>query len=86
MSIWKDASYALGYDSNLNSWHEARQWCQKAGAELASVHTWEINKFIRLWFLVITSRLSLYYYKWQLPPLQLVQGHLAKSEGLDWRD
>ena len=46
-SIGKDASYALGSDSNLNSWHEARQWCQMAGAELASVHTWEINKFIR---------------------------------------
>ena len=34
-SIGKDAHYALGSDSNLNSWHEARQWCQKAGAEFS---------------------------------------------------
>ena len=45
---WKDfkgAQYAKGEDCDCN-WAEARVKCQDAGGDLATIHTWEVHKFI----------------------------------------
>ena len=43
---FKDAQYALGYDSAADSWQIARDMCQAAGGDLATIQSWEVQKFI----------------------------------------
>ena len=45
---FKGAQYAIGEESNANkvTWTEAQAKCQSAGANLASIHTQEIKKWI----------------------------------------
>ena len=43
---FKDAQYALGYDSSADSWQIARDMCKSAGGDLATIQSWEVQKFI----------------------------------------
>ena len=45
---WKDfkgAKYAKGDNCDC-TWAEARVKCQEAGADLVTIHTWEVEKFL----------------------------------------
>ena len=43
---FKDAQYALGQDSAADSWQIARDMCQAAGGDLATIQSWEVQKFV----------------------------------------
>ena len=43
---FKGAQYALGKDNIVESWQIARDMCQAAGGDLATIQSWEVQKFI----------------------------------------